>query len=442
MKSHLLICASLITFKAIAQQPYPVAGVVPQIQRLEYFIDKDPGMNQGKQVSIPAASNVASFNFQADLTGIPTGFHRLYVRTIDANGNSSFANNIFFDNYILPGYPTASAASSISAMEYFINTDPGVGKARPINLVAGADITAPFIADVTGLTPGVHRIYVRTRDLAGNWSLTSFGQFDNSAAVPYPSAPQAAPPIGEMEYFIDTDPGFGNGTKITFTPGTDINNFSVNIPLGSVSQGPHTFYVRSRQNPWSFSAFVPFLYSSPLPVTWLYVRGELKNDRSYIDWATANEQDADKFLVEHSTDGRQFATVGEVKATGNSSTTKQYQFIHASPAKGMNYYRLKQLDKNGSFTYSKALHLLYQPDRKELLITPNPATDQVYVISGTGRNLIKAELFDMSGKLVLSKQLNSGQQVYSLDISSVLKGVYILKLYEEKGVASQRILKQ
>jgi len=441
MKSHLLVCASLFACKAMAQQPYPAAGAVSQIQRLEYFIDKDPGINQGKQVYIPAASNVALFNFQADLTDVPTGFHRLYVRTIDANGNSSFVNNIFFDNYILPGYSTASAVSSISAMEYFINTDPGVGKAMPINIASGTNITAPFVADVTGLTPGVHRIYVRTKDLAGNWSLTSFGQFDNTSSVPYPTA-VVAPPIGEMEYYIDTDPGFGKGTKITFTPGTDISNFSVNIPLNTVSQGPHTFYIRSRQNPWSFSAFVPFLYSSPLPVTWLYVKGEIKMDRSYIDWATANEQDAEKFFIEHSTDGRQFVTVGEIKAAGNSSTKKEYQYIHASPVKGMNYYRIRQVDKNGEYTYSKALHLLYHPDKKELLVAPNPATDQVYVISSTGRNVTKAELFDLSGKQVYVKQLNPGQQVYSLDISSVQKGVYILKLYEGTGVTTQRILKQ
>jgi hypothetical protein len=442
MKSHLFICAVILSSKVIAQQPYPTAGAIPQMQKLEYFVDTDPGINNGKQVTIPAASNIVSFNFQADLSGLSTGFHRLYVRTTDASGHISLTNNIFFDNFILPGYPAATPASTISAMEYFIDTDPGVNKAKPISITPGVDITAPFVADVTGLTAGVHRVYVRSRDLAGNWSLTSLGQFDNTAAVPYPSAPPPAPPIGEMEYYIDTDPGFGNGTKITFTPGTDISNFSVNIPLNTVSQGSHTFYIRSRQNPWSFSAYVPFLYSSTLPVVWSYVKGEIKTDKSYIDWATVNEQDALTFFIEYSASDREFVTVGEVKAAGNSSTTKQYQFIHAAPAKGMNYYRIRQVDKNGDFTYSKTLQLLYHPDKKELLVAPNPATDQLYVISSSGKNVTKAELFDMSGKQVYVKQLNAGQQVYSLDISSIQKGVYILKLYEETGVTTHRVLKQ
>ncbi|MET0462000.1 MAG: T9SS type A sorting domain-containing protein [Chitinophagaceae bacterium] len=443
MKRTLSILVVLLSLRAAAQPAYPTQQPVPNLKSLEYFVDTDPGFGKGRTVMVSASTGISSFQFQADLTGLPTGFHRLYVRTLDADNKWSSNNWSYFDNYVLPPYPAAQQTYNITAVEYYFDNDPGFGNATSLPLPIGNDqVARPLVINVSGLSPGVHRIYVRSKDENGKWSLTNFGQFDNTSAVPYPSAPPAAPPIGEMEYYIDTDPGFGNGNKISFTAGTDISNFSVDIPLNSVSQGPHTFYIRSRQNPWSFSAFVPFLYSSSLPVTWLYVKGEIKTDKSYIDWATANEENADKFLVEHSTDGRQFTTVGEVKATGNSSTTKQYQFIHASPARGMNYYRLRQVDKNGTFTYSKALHLLYQPDRKELLVAPNPATDQVYVISGAGRHVIKAELFDMSGKQVLVKQLNTGQQVYSLDISSVQKGVYLLKLYEDTGVTTQRIMKQ
>lgn len=443
MKKTLFILAVLLSLRSAAQPAYPNQQPVPNLKSLEYFVDKDPGVGNGQTIMLPASTDISSWQFSADLSGVATGFHRLYIRILDTDNKWSLDNWIFFDNYVLPSYPTASPTSSITAVEYYFDYDPGFGNATPLPLQPISDqVAKPLAVNVSGLSPGVHKIFIRSKDENGKWSLVNFGQFDNTAAVPYPSAPTQPPPISEMEYYIDTDPGFGNGSKITFTPGTDINNFSVNIPLGSISQGPHTFYIRSRQNPWSFSAFVPFLYSSPLPVTWLYVRGELKSDKSYIDWATANEQDAEKFFIEHSTDGRQFTTAGEVKATGNSSTTKQYQFIHTSPAKGMNYYRIRQVDKNGDFTYSKALHLLYHPDKKELLVAPNPATDQVYVISSTGRNISKAELYDLSGKQVFVKQLNPGQQVYSLDISTIQKGVYILKLYEDTGVTTQRILKQ
>ncbi|MCG2615855.1 T9SS type A sorting domain-containing protein [Terrimonas sp. NA20] len=443
MKRVLSIVVVLLSLRAAAQPAYPAQQPVPNLKTLEYFVDKDPGFGNGHPIPLSASTNLSSLQFQADLTGVAPGFHRLYVRTLDTDNKWSLHNWTFFDNYVLPPYPAASSTFNITAVEYYFDNDPGYGNATPLPLPPSNDqVTKPLVVNVSGLSPGVHKIFIRAKDENGKWSLVNFGQFDNTAAVPYPSAPAQAPPIGEMEYYIDTDPGFGNGNKITFTAGTDITNFSVDIPLSGVSQGPHTFHIRSRQNPWSLTAFVPFIYSSTLPVTWLYVKGEMKTDKAYIDWATANEEDADKFIVEHSTDGRQFVTAGEVKAAGNSSTTKKYQFIHSSPARGMNYYRIKQIDKNGTFTYSKALHLLYHPDRKELLVAPNPATDQVYVISGSGRNVTRAEMFDMSGKQVFTKQLNAGQQVYSLDISSVQKGIYLLKLYDDTGVTTQRIMKQ
>ncbi|PZR25660.1 MAG: hypothetical protein DI535_17145 [Citrobacter freundii] len=445
MKRLLLICVAFLSVRGMAQPPaYPAQlPPAPILKAVEYFFDADPGPGKGQSIVLPATTNASSFQFQADLSTLQSGFHRLYIRSMDADNNWSMTNSIFFDNYALPAYPVQSAAPNIVAVEYFLNTDPGPGNATAIPLAPAADQQSKTISiDLTGLDPRVHRLYIRSKDANGKWSLTNFSQFDNTALNPYPSAPPAAPPIGEMEYYFDTDPGFGKGTPITFTAGMDISNFSVNIPLNSISQGAHTFYIRSRQNPWSLSAYVPFMYSSTLPVTWLYVKGEIKADRSFISWATATEEETDKFLVEHSTDGQHFATIGEVKAAGNSGSTQHYNFTHDKPVKGMNYYRIKQLDKNGKFTYSKALHLLYHPDQREVMIAPNPASDNLYIISGTGNELQKAELYDMSGKLILTRQLGSGQQVYGIDINTLNKGVYIIKLYDKQHSTSHRIIKQ
>lgn len=443
MKQTFFILAFLCSLYANAQPDYPSQVPIPNMKSIEYFFDTDPGFGKGRSVTLPVTADASSFQFQADLTGLPTGFHRVYVRSLDVNDKYSFLNWIYFDNYILPPYPSSVTSDNLVAVEYYFDTDPGFGNGQPIPLPSAYDAPAQVIAvNVTGLSPGVHRIFVRSKDAGGKWSLTNFSQFDNTALNPYPSAPAAAPPIGEMEYYFDADPGFGKGNPITFAAGTDISNFSVDIPLNTLSQGPHTFYIRSRQNPWSLSAYVPFMYSSTLPVTWLYVKGEIKADRSLISWATATEEETDKFLVEHSTDGQHFATIGEVKAAGNSGSTQHYNFRHDTPVKGMNYYRLKQLDKNGKFTYSKALHLLYHPDQREVMIAPNPVSDNLYIIAGTGNDLQKAELYDMSGKLILTRQLGSAQQVYSIDINALNKGIYIVRLYDKQNSTSHRIIKQ
>jgi hypothetical protein len=401
-------------------------------------------VGNGFSATLPATANVSSLQFQADLSTLPTGFHRLYVRSLDADNKWSITNSIFFDNFVLPAYPaTPGAEPKIVAVEYFLDTDPGIGNATAIPLTPASDQQAKSISiDLTGVAPRVHQLYVRSKDENGKWSLTNFSQFDNTSLNPYPSAPPAAPPVGEMEYYFDTDPGFGMGTPIQFTAGSDISNFSVNIPLNTLSQGTHTFYIRSRQNPWSFSAYVPFLFGSTLPVTWLYVKGEIKEDRSLISWATAMEEETEKFQVEYGTDGQHFAAIGEVKAAGNSGSTKQYDLTHAKPVKGMNYYRIKQLDKNGKFTYSKTIQLLYRPDQQEVMIAPNPVSDNLYIIAGAGNELQKAEVYDMSGKLLLTRQLGSSQQAYSIDITTLNKGVYIVKLYDKHAFTSHRIIKQ
>lgn len=443
MRIFLLVCILAISAVAKAQTAYPIAPPLPRLVQLEYFIDNDPGVNNRKKVNLTPSTNLSSYDFQADLSSLPSGFHRIFIRALDDHGSYSMTNHIFFDNYVVPAYPAGTAIPDLQAMEYFIDNDPGIGNATPLPLPTAADVAGHnVVINIAGVPAGVHRVFIRSRDAQGNWSITSFGQFDNTTAFPYPSSTAPAAPIQEMEYFIDTDPGLGNGIPVSFSSTTDLVNFSFDVPLNTITPGAHTFYIRSRQNPWSFTAYVPFLFSSTLPVSWLYVKGEIKSDQAFINWATAAEEGTDKFQIEHSTDGRNFSVIGETPAAGASSSTNHYQFIHNRPAKGMNYYRIKQLDKNGQFTYSKALHLLYRQDNSETIIAPNPVNDNLYIIAGTGQHISKMELYDLSGKQVLTKQFAGVQQVYSIAVSSLNKGIYIVKIYDGKTVTTQRILKQ
>lgn len=444
-KLILLLYISLAAIHLVAQSNYPPTPVpAASLVQLEYFVDRDPGYGNGRPVVIPAGTDLAAFNFQADLSDIAPGFHRIYLRSREQNGAWSLSNNSFFDNFALPPYPApAGPLQNIVQAEYYIDSDPGFGNGTAVPLTALTDhANQPVVISISGLTPGVHRLFVRTKSTDGKWSLINFGQFDNTAIAPYPSAPSPAPAIGEMEYYIDTDPGFGNGTAVNFTAGTDITNLSINVPLGSIAAGPHIFYIRSRQNPWSLSAYIPFLYGGTLPVTWLYVKGEIKDDRALISWATAQEEGTEKFLVEHSTNTQSFTVVGEVPAAENSGSVQRYSYAHVNLAAGMNYYRLKQLDKNGRFVYSKTIQLLYKPDQQQIMLAPNPASGTLYLIAGTGSVLKKMEVFDLAGKLVLTRQFGTSQQVYSIDVSRLPHGSYIVKLYDEKGTSSHQLLKQ
>jgi hypothetical protein len=89
-----------------------------------------------------------------------------------------------------------------------------------------------------------------------------------------------------------------------------------------------------------------------LPVSLLSFTANLKNNKVYLDWATASEQNNAKFDVERSRNGVDFSQIDEVAGAGNSSVVRNYNAIDEAPLPGLSYYRLKQTDFNGTFTYS------------------------------------------------------------------------------------------
>ena len=444
-KFYTIFYLIVVGLAAMAQPDYPVAApLAGNMSKLEYFVDSDPGTGNGIPVTLTATQNINSFSFNADLTGIPNGFHRIYLRSMDAYGKWSHTYNAYFDNVIVPAYAIApSPVVNFEEVEYFVDTDPGFGNGNKIVITPGSDLANQnILVNVTGLSTGVHRLYIRSKNADGKWSLTHFGLFDNSFATPYPVAPATAPLIGEMEYYIDTDPGFGNATPVLFTAGTDISNLNIDIPINSLANGTHTLYMRSRQNPWSFSAYAEFLVGSVLPVTWLYVKGLIQEETAVISWATASEENTREFIVEHSVNGNDFEMAGLQSAAGNSSSSKTYSFHHNAPVQGFNYYRIKQIDMDGKFLYSKIITLFKANKQKTTVIGPNPVKDVLHLIEPTDVAIKKMEIYDMNGRLLISKTIESEGKVFSVSTSSLRMGNYILKIMYKNSTKTFKLIKE
>lgn len=156
-----------------------------------------------------------------------------------------------------PAYPSApAAAQNITRAEYFIDTDPGIGKGTTISITPGTNINNAVTAiNVNGLTNGVHTLYIRARNNEGRWSITHMKDFLYDADVPYRTTPAAAQNVTGAEYFIDTDPGEGRGTAITVTPGLNLTNVPVAVNTASLTNGQHRLYIRVRNNEgrWSIT---------------------------------------------------------------------------------------------------------------------------------------------------------------------------------------------
>lgn len=128
----------------------------------------------------------------------------------------------------------AQSLSPIVQVEYFVDTDPGIGNATQVSIVPGTDVEAAFSFDPTSLSVGWHTLYVRARNDSG-WSIMFRRNFLKSQLPPPPAN------IVEVEYFYGSDPGVGRAKKASVTAGNDI---TVNIPAGANG------FLDSRQKLW------------------------------------------------------------------------------------------------------------------------------------------------------------------------------------------------
>jgi len=124
-------------------------------------------------------------------------------------------------------------------------------------------------------------------------------------------------------------------------------------------------------------------FGAPLPVTWLYLRGKLEGDRVALNWATASEVNNNRFEVERSTDGANFTKIGTVFGNGTTQDISEYSFADLEyPQTKMLYYRLKQVDDNGEFSYSVTIEVPIEGLRtngNQWALSPNPFSDVTFL---------------------------------------------------------------
>jgi hypothetical protein len=155
------------------------------------------------------------------------------------------------------------------------------------------------------------------------------------------------------------------------------------------------------------------------------------NDKVQLSWQVENEIDFSRYEVELSGDGRNFQTIGTVSADARSN----YNFIHINSRSGKSYYRLKLVDKDGSFTYS-ATRILIIGERTAVNIYPNPANDFVHVeFSGGVLPVTNIILFDASGKQV-SKILEVNSKVIVISVQRLPAGLYRLQVIRKGRTVS------
>lgn len=234
-------------------------SIAQNITKLEYYIDNDPGYGLATDVPITAGTPINSFTFNVPMTSVTDGFHRVFVRAKDLNGDWTMVSNNAFLKIAIPANPVLTIPN-ISKVEYYIDTDPGYGLATDVPVSAATSINdLTFSVAMTSVTDGFHRVYVRAKDINGDWTMVANNAFLKMVIPPNPVL--TVPNITKVEYYIDTDPGYGLATDVPVSAGTDINNLSINVSMTSVADGFHRIFVRTKDvnNVWSMVASNTFL---------------------------------------------------------------------------------------------------------------------------------------------------------------------------------------
>jgi hypothetical protein len=151
-----------------------------------------------------------------------------------------------------------------------------------------------------------------------------------------------------------------------------------------------------------FSGFGAGVAGASLPVSLLDFVGHLKNNNVVLDWKTSSESNSHGFEIERSYDGANFTRIGFVKSAGNSNTTRSYTFADKEIAQINNYYRLKQVDLDDKFAYSKVINIK-NPVNGQVPFTllNNPVQASLDIQFGeTGDGKVQMRLMDISGKLI------------------------------------------
>jgi hypothetical protein len=178
--------------------------------------------------------------------------------------------------------------------------------------------------------------------------------------------------------------------------------------------------------------------NSAMPVTWLSFSGLMKNKVVELNWETANEQQNYLFEVEKSANAKSFERIGSVKGNGSTTQSNQYQFVDSQPFEDISYYRLKQIDFDGTFSYSKTIAVVNSDlieENSSLVVYPNPVKDQFQIKFSDESIAEEVQIYSVFGQLI---SIEKNKQI--IDISGLSTAPYLLQIRKNDGQVFRKLI--
>ncbi len=182
-----------------------------------------------------------------------------------------------------------------------------------------------------------------------------------------------------------------------------------------------------------------FVYGTPLPVTLVNFLANPFSSGVKVQWQVTNEENFSHYEIEHSADGRSFNNIGKSTAINSGAIIKAYEFYHPNPLNGKNYYRLKMVNKDGSFSYSP-VRLVNFGKGIMVNVYPNPVRDKMQIsISKTDNKPSAIRIMNMFGQVMLSKSVQSFTEI---DTRTWQSGTYVVQVDDGSSLQTFKVIKQ
>jgi trimeric autotransporter adhesin len=334
----------------------------------------------------------------------------------------SFGFNVFHNTIVL----SDGAANAESAALNFISAGTG-GNNICVNLrqnISGTSIRHFSIKQVNASAhSGANSIHFAPNQNAGA-AIGKIGVNDYVTFADY----LAAAPVNTTS--IDADPLFINPSGHSpsdFYPGAPLICLTNTISLDYFNNTRSGFWAGALES------------SAPLSVLWSSFTVTKQSDRTHIEWATSSNKEVSHYEVQRSTNGSSWSLISKVTAQSNSINSNSYEYFDNELIYGKVYYRIKQVDNNGAFSYSdtKSINREYQA---ELNVSPNPSKGIIQVSADKILEDAPLEVVTLNGALIMQTKLKG--TTLNLDLSNLPNATYLIRIANNKTSVSKLFEKQ
>jgi hypothetical protein len=262
--------------------------------------------------------------------------------------------------------------------------------------------------------------YNATDNMIYHWSSGGMERIDPSTFVATPVVLSGSP-IDEVQgavwvddHFVLTDNVFlGIASAFTLT-----------------AAGVATFVANTAFQVRGLAYYVP----PALPVGLVDFSGEIVKNQVQLTWTTANELDNAGFEIEKSKNGSDWARMAFIAGAGTTHDYQRYEYADQTPFSGISYYRLKQIDFEGTYDYSKVISFDFTTN-ESVRVYPNPASKTIEI---SGINQGKIVFTDNMGRIVLQASYPGP----AIDISALPNGIYFIQIGSENVLTSEILIKE